>query len=65
MGLKILVYMPKWQQGFETRLFGVVRELRGRGYEVDFRIATPGLMREGHAFMPCVPDELLQREEFQ
>ncbi|MCI0440236.1 MAG: hypothetical protein L0177_14065 [Chloroflexi bacterium] len=65
MSLKILVYMPKWQHGFETRLFGVARALRSRGYVVDFRMAAPGLLREGHAFMPCVPDELFQRTDFQ
>ena len=65
MTLKILVYMPKWHYGFDTRMFGVVSTLRERGYDVDFRVATPGLIAEGEASLPCIPFERLTREDFQ
>ena len=65
MTLKVLVYMPKWHYGFDTRMFGVVRTIRQRGYDVDFRVATPGLIAAGDASLPCVPTERLMKDEFQ
>lgn len=65
MTLKVLVYMPKWHQGFETRMFSLVRTLRSRGYFVDFRVATRQLELEGRAYLPCLPQQLLARKDFQ